>query len=557
MVKKLLISAFFVLTQGFYSLSIAQEKKIDMGTIHGSLQSDVQYTLPDSAINAVSKPEKILSNTYLQLLYKRGKFEAGARYEMYQNPLLGFDLRYTGQGIPYRFIRYNGEFIDVTVGNFYEQFGKGSVLRAYQEWTLGIDNSIDGLRVKVKPHKGIVLTGILGKQRAFWDRSKAIIRAADADFSLNQAIKAMATSKHKIAIGASVVSKYQRDDDVTLVLPENVSAFSGRLSYNFKKIHFDTEGAYKINDPDATNGFNYNPGNLIYMNASYSTHGFSANVSAKRVDNMDFRSDRLATINAQTMSFLPPITKTHTYRLPTLYPYATQPNGEFGGQLNLMKKIGDEHPWTFNINLAAVNGLDTTRLLILNAQGDTLDKGRTYSSKFLPSKEDVFFRDFNVDITKDWTDKFSQALTYIYFAYNKDVVQFSSANVEYGTIRSHTVILENSYSISDNLAIRAELQHMLIPKKDQYRDMGNWGLALLELSVSPHWYFTVFDEWNYGNPIKERRAHYFTGQFAYVKDAHRVSVGYGRQREGLLCVGGVCRVVPASNGFMLSVTSSF
>ncbi len=536
--------------------SLGQEKKIDMGTIHGSLQSDVQYTLPDSAINAVDKPEKILSNTYLQLLYKRGKLEVGARYEMYQNPLLGFDPRYTGQGIANRYVRYNGDFFDITVGNFYEQFGRGSILRTYQEWTLGIDNSIDGLRAKIKPRKGIVVTGILGKQRAFWDRSKAVIRAGDVDINLNQAFKSMNTSKHKIAIGASIVSKYQRDDDVTLVLPENVSAFSGRINYNFKGFHFDTEGAYKINDPDATNGFTYNPGNLIYANMSYSTRGFSANVSAKRVDNMDFRSDRLALINAQTMSFLPPITRTHTYRLPTLYPYATQPNGEFGGQINLMKKIGDEHPWVFTLNMAAVNGLDTTRLLILNAQGDTLDKGRTYSAKFLPAKNKVFFRDLNIEVAKDWTDEFSQALTYIYFVYNKDVVQFSSTNVEYGTINSHIVILENNYIISDKVAIRNELQHMLVPAKAQHRDFGNWALALLELSVSPHWYFTVFDEWNYGNPIKEKRAHYFTGQVAYDKDSHRISLGYGRQREGLLCVGGVCRVVPASNGFMLSLTSS-
>jgi hypothetical protein len=34
-------------------------------------------------------------------------------------------------------------------------------------------------------------------------------------------------------------------------------------------------------------------------------------------------------------------------------------------------------------------------------------------------------------------------------------------------------------------------------------------------------------------------------------------LAYGRQREGLLCVGGVCRQVPAASGFMLTITSSF
>jgi len=32
---------------------------------------------------------------------------------------------------------------------------------------------------------------------------------------------------------------------------------------------------------------------------------------------------------------------------------------------------------------------------------------------------------------------------------------------------------------------------------------------------------------------------------------------YGKQREGIFCVGGVCRNVPASNGVTLTITSSF
>jgi hypothetical protein len=34
-------------------------------------------------------------------------------------------------------------------------------------------------------------------------------------------------------------------------------------------------------------------------------------------------------------------------------------------------------------------------------------------------------------------------------------------------------------------------------------------------------------------------------------------MSYGKQRAGIFCVGGVCRNVPASNGFAISITSSF
>ena len=47
--------------------------------------------------------------------------------------------------IGYWFVRYNdtGKGIDVTVGNFYDQFGNGLVLRLRIEG-FGIDNALDG-----------------------------------------------------------------------------------------------------------------------------------------------------------------------------------------------------------------------------------------------------------------------------------------------------------------------------------------------------------------------------------------------------------------------------
>jgi hypothetical protein len=85
-------------------------------------------------------------------------------------------------------------------------------------------------------------------------------------------------------------------------------------------------------------------------------------------------------------------------------------------------------------------------------------------------------------------------------------------------------------------------------------------LALIEYTISPHWYITVYDEYNYAEDEKyglDRSIHHLNGSVAYVHETTRVSLGYGRQRAGVLCVGGVCRVVPAATGFTLSITSSF
>jgi len=59
----------------------------------------------------------------------------------------------------------------------------------------------------------------------------------------------------------------------------------------------------------------------------------------------------------------------------------------------------------------------------------------------------------------------------------------------------------------------------------------------------------------YGNEIE--KVHYFNLGTTYAKSSSRLSLSYGRQRGGLLCVGGVCRYVPPSKGVTLSFSTSF
>ncbi|MEO0405536.1 MAG: DUF6029 family protein, partial [Bacteroidota bacterium] len=89
------------------------------------------------------------------------------------------------------------------------------------------------------------------------------------------------------------------------------------------------------------------------------------------------------------------------------------------------------------------------------------------------------------------------------------------------------------------------------------QDKGDWATAILEYNWSPHWFVSVIDQYNYGNDNEGERVHYLYGTAGYINGANRISVGYGKRREGIFCVGGVCRAVPASNGFELTITSSF
>jgi len=81
--------------------------------------------------------------------------------------------------------------------------------------------------------------------------------------------------------------------------------------------------------------------------------------------------------------------------------------------------------------------------------------------------------------------------------------------------------------------------------------------GMLELTISPKWFFSVSDQWNYGNSESNLKLHYYNVSAGFIYNTTRIALSYGRQREGIVCVGGVCRYVPESTGFTLTINSSF
>ena len=116
-----------------------------------------------------------------------------------------------------------------------------------------------------------------------------------------------------------------------------------------------------------------------------------------------------------------------------------------------------------------------------------------------------------------------------------------------------------AYKINTKNSIRAEFQGLFLRKKEGggINDKGDWATVLLEYTISPNYFFSFMNQYNFGNPDTEKRVHYPIITCGYIREATRFTVSYGRQRAGLFCVGGVCRFVPANNGLTLSFTQSF
>jgi hypothetical protein len=520
---------------------------------------DAQYYKVDSAIGAYPVPEKMMMNSWTNITYSAGAFNAGLRFETYLNPVNGYDPRYKGSGIPYWFVDYKTGKFEVTAGHIYEQFGSGMIFRTYEEHNLGYDNSLNGIRVKFTPVKGIELKGIYGTQRYFWDKGPGIVRGADAEFNINDLIQSLENSKFRMQVGGTFVSKYQDDEDIynseqeKLILPLNVASGAGRINMSYGNFGLNAEYAQKINDPNAMNNYIYNKGQSLLLTASYSQKGLGIILQAKRLDNMGYKSKRTETGNVLDINYLPAITKQQTYTLAAFYPYATQPNDEMGLEAQVNYKIkkntilGGKYGTDIAVNFSAINSIVKNKVNDSTAIGESGTLG--YVSPFFEIGDVKYFRDFNIEIGHKFSKSFKMIFTYMYEDYNIEVIEGHPGEP---MIHADILVADMTYKFTDTKALRLEAQTLFTQEDD-----GDWLLAVLEYTVAPKWFISVADGWNYGNEDSDRRFHYPLAALAYNNDANRIQLSYGKQRQGIVCVGGVCRSVPASNGFTLTITTSF
>jgi hypothetical protein len=551
MKNKLLFCLVYVMV---FKAQAQESTHTNAGEIHGNLQVDAQYYNPDSSIGAPPVPEKMLMNGAANILFTKGNFTAGVRYESYLNTIQGYNPKYKLNSIPYRFASYKLDELEATVGNFYEQFGSGLILRSYEERGLGIDNSFDGIRLRYN-HSGFHLKGLVGTQRYYTVQGPGIVRGLDGEINVNELVH-KEDAKTQLVMGGSFVSRFQSGDQLFLPngqpikVPLNVGASAARISLTSGKINITGEYAYKINDPTSVNNYIYKDGEALFFNTTYSRKGFGLSLGIKRSDNFSFKSDRTVGQSALDINFIPMLAKQHTYALMAFYPYATQPTGEIGYQADVTAKIkkgsslGGKYGTDIAINYSGANGLDSMKY---NLKTDSARTGYHEGKYFALGA--TYFQDFNIEISRKFSPKFKMTCMYANQVYNIDVIQGKPG---YPKIYSIVGMVEMSYKVNTGNALRMELQHLYTQQ-----DHRSWAMGLIEYGAGDHWLLSAQDMYNYDNYKVEERFHYYNASVVYIKGGNRIALGYGKQRAGIFCVGGVCRFVPASNGLTLAVTSSF
>ncbi len=547
-------------------MAMAQDddKKV---TISGSLQTDILFPQVDTVIGTAKEYDfPVLSNTFLDLKLNSKYVTAGTRLELLNNPLPGYETAYKGAGIPHFYVSGGYKWFQATIGDFYDQFGSGLIFRAYEDRPLGIDNSLRGARFVLTPYKGITIKALGGMQRRYFnmdtsnyfgfDYGQEAILGADIELNIEEWVPRMMDNNYRLMVGASWVSKYEQQDDIyvsnngemmMLNQPEWVGAADFRVNFVKGGWNVLAEYAYKANDPSFDNGYTYKPGSAILFSGSYSQKGMSFLVQAKRSETMSFRSERMRKGSAGFINHLPAFSMTHTYALAAMYPYATQPDGEWAfsaeARYTFPRKtaMGGKYGTSFRLHGTYIVGLQTPP----EGYKETIGSDG-FRPKFFGVGDETNYLDVHLEFSKKIHKTFSMNAMYMYQQYNQKVVEGKGHNGD--IVKSHIGVAELKYRPNKNIGMRLELQYL-----HTRQDKGDWAYALYEISLFRKVLLEISDMYNIG----ETKQHYYRIGATYTEGAHRIQLAYGRTREGYNCSGGICRYVPASKGLSVSYKVNF
>lgn len=548
--KKIILSATLLTSSFFYA------------QVRVGIESNNQYYLDDDKIkiDETEAEDRLRSNTYIKVDYFKNKWEFGTQIESYYpKAIINYspDLKDVNIGTIYA--RYNDieNGVNITLGHFYEQFGNGLILRSWEDRALGVNNALFGMNAKFRLTKNLDLTALGGKQRIGmgFDFSESYVLGTNLEFNAADALKLENT---ELRFGASYVGRLDEEKELEYQgVNDLISAVSGRFNLGIGGFNFGTEYIHKQKDIVVANEDyvedTFLEGNAILVNLGYNKGNFGSSVNLRRMENMTFYSDRKLAgnqYNKGVINYIPALTKQYDFSLQNIYVYQAQGginwfekrNGEMGGQYDFYydfvegSTLGGKYGTHLAVNGSYWGGLKTTYDF---ANSKLEDEFLKFGEKY--------YSDIAVEVRKNWSPTFQTITMYMNQYYNAPVLEG-----KFDDVKTDILSVEGLYNFSETSSVRLQVQNMWASA-----DKGDWGAALLEYVPNTMFSIYVTDMYNYGNSHAESRIHYYSVGGSFSKGATRIAVNYGRQRGGLMCVGGVCRYVPESNGVTLNLTTNF
>lgn len=513
---------------GCSAVLFAQER----GYLTGSFESNDHFYVADEVNRFTPDADRFGSNNYLKLDYYNGNFSAGLQLEAYVPALIGYPDDLDKYALSNIYVNWKDEDFQVTAGTFYDQFGSGLLFRSWEDRVLGLNNAIMGARFAYNYEDKIAFKALWGMPRLGMDFSDTQVRGADLSVSLANLI---GLDDIVLSLEGSVLNKYSRisiDAEEAGGKP-NTFGWSGRLNFDWNG--FFVKGEY-VDLGRKLVALTPKRGNAQLVEFGYNGRGLGVTLTGRRLEWMGQNITSSSISSANLISYVPAMSTQYTYMLTTLHPYNPQ--------------VGDESTFTFNsgeiggqidafYNFRRGTAIGGKRGMKVHANFSTY---YTLAQEGTAQAGNLLFRDFSVDVEKQWTKQFKMLLMYSLQEYNPGYGQNKT------TWLSNIVVADLLYKWTPQFSTRLELQYLAT-----HEDKKDWMAALLEVNFAPHWSIFGSDMYNHGST----KMHYYNAGVSYTKGRTRLALGYGRYKDGYICSGGVCRQIPQYTGANFTLTTSF
>ena len=508
--KKLRIASILTLMLGLNSISSAQSNSI----WHWSFESnDVWYT----------DRKDYGSNNYLKFDWSNKHFQAGVQAEWLPQPILGYDEGCKGFSLPEKFIRYTGDNFSITLGDWYDQFGSGLLFRSWEDRALGMNNSVGGASLEYSKDK-IGAKLVWGLPRHLRGYSDTQILGADITLSKINLFEGDLGFEFSFLERFENELPYYLEKDWTKVhVPRNNASWSVAADYSVGDFHLKGEYCGKQKDwHDFSVSYveNLQNGEAIYLESGLAVGKVTGVASFRRLRNMTnkvFRTNE--TFLSNTLNYIPALSLQHTYMLCALEPYYPNTDGESAWQIDIIYKAGKKD--RLHLNYSEAHSL------------------RMYHEL---GKAALLFRDVSVKYERKWNRRLKSVL----------FLNIQESSPSHGAHRMtevrNTAVVEATYRFTDDFSMRGELQYLYSAESTK-----DWCAALVETNLASGWSFFAKDMFNHGSS----KIHYYQAGMGYGKNHYRISASFGRNREGMVCSGGVCRWQPGFTGGNLSISIVF
>ena len=576
--KKFLLLLGVAVATVFAVEEASAQIKAGEGQVSIALESNNSYYAKDKTLENIGLvlPEKRTrgdfgSNDYLKVDYSIGRFSAGVQIDGYLPAMYGYDFYDYCQRdsklnmFLTKYVQWEDANWGVRLGDIYDQFGNGLVFRAYEDRALAFNNSLAGGRAYYNFNNMVNVKVLAGMPRLYDLRSNTAVWGGDIALSISDMA---GWYDGMVSIEGSYVGRYQKDAAVNFpvenftkgVDTDVLNMVSGRVNFEYAGFSLRGEYAAKLNEDIYNPMLDAAKGNVIALDLGYNIGRFSASASFRRQENMttfiEFRPMGIG--GGNTMTYLPLLTRQHTYSLANLNPYrgsSVHTGGEVGGQIDLYYSLRNPKArgkyWNFHVNFSMFNTLDHySKMMNMDMESRNV------------------WVDFNFDVERQWNKQVKTTFLYSFQRWDEEINHYDAPHAHY--CRSHIFVGDVTYKINKKHSLRFEAQYLA---SNDYE--GDWVAATIEYNLAPKFSFYVSDMWNcepmgnessaYGNYYvdintyegQNHLLHYYQVGASFTHNSLRAQLSYGRNRAGYVCSGGVCRFQPAYTGVNLALTLSF